>query len=220
MAEPTPANWAAADRYLADTLVGHDPALEAVLAAQREAGLPESEVAPVAGKLLHLLARISGARRILEIGTLAGYSTIWLARALPEGGEVVTIEAEPHHAEIARANLERAGVAERVDIRVGGAIDVLPTLLPGFDLVFIDADKERNTAYLDWAARLGRPGTVIVLDNIGRAGEVADPASSDPKVIGTRAALDMLGTDARFEASALQTVGIKGWDGIAVAVLV
>lgn len=220
MAEPTPANWAAADRYLADTLVGHDPALEAVLAAQREAGLPEIEVAPVAGKLLHLLARISGARRILEIGTLAGYSTIWLARALPEGGEVVTIEAEPHHAEIARANLERAGVAERVDIRVGGAIDVLPTLVPGFDLVFIDADKERNTAYLDWAARLGRPGTVIVLDNIGRAGEVADPASSDPKVIGTRAALDMLGTDARFEASALQTVGIKGWDGIAVAVLV
>lgn len=220
MAASTPENWAAADRYLADTLVGHDPALEAVLASQREAGMPQIEVAPVAGKLLHLIARLSGARRILEIGTLAGYSTIWLARALPDGGEVITIEAEPRHAEIARANVDRAGVGERVDIRVGGAVDVLPTLVPGFDLVFIDADKERNTVYLGWAARLGRPGAVIVLDNIGREGETVDPASDDPMVVGTRAALEMLGSDPRFDASALQTVGVKGWDGIALALLV
>ncbi|OCG76589.1 O-methyltransferase [Microbacterium sediminis] len=220
MAESSPASWAAADRYLAETLVGHDAALEAVLASQRAAGLPEIEVAPVAGKLLHLLARISGARRILEIGTLAGYSTIWLARALPDGGEVVTIEAEPAHAEVARANIDRAGLADRVDIRVGGASEVLPTLVPGFDLVFIDADKERNTLYLDWAARLGHPGTVVVVDNIGREGEIVDPDSADPRVRGTRAGLEMLGTDPRFEASALQTVGIKGWDGIALAVVV
>lgn len=220
MTETVPATWSAADRYLADTLIGRDPALEAVLRSQRAAGMPEIEVAPVAGKLLHLLARISGARRILEIGTLAGYSTIWLARALPEGGEVVTIEAEPAYAEVARVNIERAGLGDRVDIRVGGALDVLPTLVPGFDLVFIDADKERNTHYLDWAARLGHPGTVIVLDNIGREGAIADPASVDPKVIGTRAALEMLGTDPRFDASALQTIGVKGWDGIAVAVVV
>ncbi|WP_203137954.1 O-methyltransferase [Microbacterium sp. JZ31] len=217
--EPTPENWAAADRWLSDLLVGHDPALEEGLAAQQEAGLPAIEVAPVAGKMLHLLTRISGARRVLEIGTLGGYSTTWLARALPDDGRVVTIEAEPANAEVARANLERAGIVERVEIRIGRGADVLPTLEGPFDLVFIDADKESNTTYLDWAARLGRPGTVVVLDNIGRDGEIVRDDSQDPKVRGTRDALEMLGSDPRFDATALQTVGVKGWDGVAIAVV-
>lgn len=219
MAESTPGSWSAADRWLADVLVGSDPALEAAIAAQQAAGMPAIEVAPVAGKLLHLLARVSGARRILEIGTLGGYSTIWLARALPDGGEVVTIEAEPAHADVARANLERAGVADRVDIRVGAALEVLPTLSGPFDLVFIDADKESNTRYLDWAARLGREGALVVLDNIGREGEIVRDDTDDPMVRGTRDALQMLGADPRFDATALQTVGVKGWDGVAVAIV-
>lgn len=221
MAESTPANWRNADDYLVDTLVGRDATLESAVAAQSAAGLPAIEVAPVAGKLLHLLARIAGARRVLEIGTLGGYSTIWLARALDENGRVITIEAEPRNAEVARANIDAAGVGERVKILVGRAAHVLPTLegTEPFDLVFIDADKESNTIYLDWAARLGRPGTVVVLDNIGREGDIVDPYTTDPRVAGTRAALEMLGTDARFEATALQTVGLKGWDGFALALV-
>ncbi|WP_100813690.1 O-methyltransferase [Microbacterium lacus] len=221
MAESTPANWRSADEYLIDSLVGHDAALESAVAAQSAAGLPAIEVAPVAGKLLHLLARIAGARRVLEIGTLGGYSTIWLARALDENGRVITIEAEPRNAEVARANIDAAGVGERVEILVGRAAEVLPTLegTEPFDLVFIDADKESNTIYLDWAARLGRPGTVVVLDNIGREGEIVDPHTTDPRVAGTRAALEMLGADARFDATALQTVGLKGWDGFALALV-
>ena len=221
MAESTPQNWAAADQYLVDTLVSDDPALGAALDAQRDAGLPEIEVAPVSGKLLNLLTRISGARRVLEIGTLGGYSTIWLARAVGEGGEVVTIEAEPTNAAIARASIDAAGVGRRVAIRIGRGADVLPTLEGSepFDLVFIDADKESNTIYLDWAARLGRPGTVIVLDNIGRDGEICNADTSDPRVIGTRDGLRMLGEDPRFDATALQTVGLKGWDGIALAIV-
>ncbi len=216
----TPENWRAADDYLADTLVGHDPALEATLSAQRAAGLPDIEVAPVSGKLLNLLVRISGARRVLEIGTLGGYSTIWMARAVGEHGRVVTVEAEAGNAAIARASIDAAGVGDRVGIRVGRAADVLPTLVGGFDLVFIDADKESNTVYLDWAARLGHPGTVVVLDNIGREGEIARADSTDPMVIGTRDALQMLGEDPRFDATALQTVGLKGWDGVAIALVV
>lgn len=218
--EPTAENWSATDVYLADVLVGHDPALEGVLAAQRDAGMPAIEVAPVAGKLLNLLARMSGARRVLEIGTLGGYSTIWLARAVGEGGRVVTIEAEAGNAAVARASIDSAGVGDRVDIRIGRAADVLPTLVGGFDLVFIDADKESNTVYLDWAARLGRSGTVIVLDNIGREGEIVREDAEDSMVRGTRAALRMLGEDPRFDATALQTVGVKGWDGVAIAVVV
>ncbi|MFY9714845.1 MAG: O-methyltransferase [Microbacterium sp.] len=218
--QSTPAAWADADVYLADTLVGHDPALEAALEAQQAAGLPHIEVAPVAGKLLNLIARMSGARRVLEIGTLGGYSTIWLARAVGEGGSVLTVEAEPGNAAIARASIDAAGVGERVDIRVGRAADVLPTLVGGFDLVFIDADKESNTIYLDWAARLGHAGTVVVLDNIGREGEIVRDDSTDPMVVGTRDALRMLGDDPRFDATALQTVGIKGWDGVALALVV
>lgn len=218
--DSTPGAWRAADDFLAETLVGHDPALDATLAAQRAAGMPAIEVAPVAGKLLNLLVRMAGARRVLEIGTLGGYSTIWMARAVGDEGRVVTIEAEAAHAAVARTNVDAAGMGERVDIRVGRAADVLPTLVGGFDVVFIDADKQSNTIYLDWAAKLGHPGTVVIVDNIGREGEIANPDSSDPMVIGTRDGLRMLGEDPRFDATALQTVGVKGWDGVAIALLV
>lgn len=222
MSDPTPAAWRAVDRYLADTLVGHDPALEAAVAAQQDADLPAIEVAPVNGKLLHLLARISGARRVLEIGTLGGYSTIWLARAVPEDGTVVTIEAEPANAAVARTSIDAAAVGERVEILIGRGADVLPTLDGGepFDLVFIDADKESNTIYLDWAARLGHPGTVIVVDNVVRSGRVADADDDSEQVLGVRAGLAMLSGDPRFDATALQTLDAKGWDGIALAVVV
>ncbi|MCC4249568.1 O-methyltransferase [Microbacterium testaceum] len=209
------------DGFLTDTLIGDDPVLDAALAAQHEAGLPAIEVSPVSAKFLHLLVRISGARRVLEIGTLGGYSTIWLARALPDGGRVVTIEAEEHNAGVARENLERAGVADLVDIRVGRGLDVLPSLVgeEPFDLVFVDADKESNPGYLDWAARLGRPGTVVVLDNVVRGGAVADPPPGDTKVAGARAGVVMLAEDPRFDATALQTLDRKGWDGLALAVV-
>lgn len=222
MTEPTLQNWQAADEFLSELLVGSDPALESALRAQRAAGMPEIEVAPVAGKLLNLVARIAGAQRVLEIGTLGGYSTIWLARAVGTDGGVTTIEAEPGNAAIARSSIDAAGVGERVSIRIGRAADVLPTLAGSapFDLVFIDADKESNTVYLDWAARLGRPGTVVILDNVGRDGEIVNPDTTDPKVIGTREGLRMLAEDPRFDATALQTVGVKGWDGIALAVVV
>jgi len=221
MAEPNRDAWMGVDAYLSDLLVGHDEALEAAIADQDAAGLPSIEVAPVNGKLLHLLVRIRGARRVLEIGTLGGYSTIWMARGIPDDGVVVSVEAEPRNAEVARASLKRAGVAEKVQVLVGRAAEVLPTLEggEGFDLVFIDADKESNTVYLDWAARLGRPGTVVVLDNIGRSGEVADASSDSSQVIGTRRALEMLARDPRFDATALQTLDRKGWDGIAVALV-
>lgn len=219
---PTLEAWKAVDTYFSDTLVGHDPALEAAIAHQEEAGLPAIEVAPVNGKFLHLLARIAGARRVLEIGTLGAYSTIWLARALPADGRVVTIEAEPDNAEIARSNLERAGVSDKVDIRVGRGEHVLPSLADEepFDLVFIDADKESNTLYIDWAARLGRAGTVVVVDNVGRGGAVADPGTTSSQVIGTRRGLELLGSDDRFDATALQTLDAKGWDGVALAIVV
>jgi predicted O-methyltransferase YrrM len=219
---PTPVAWRAVDRYFTDTLVGHDADLEAAVTAQHEAGMPAIEVAPVNGKLLHLLARICGARRVLEIGTLGAYSTIWLARALPDDGRVITIEAEQDNAAVARSNLERAGVSDKVDIRIGRGEHVLPTLAQEepFDLVFIDADKESNTIYLDWAARLGREGTVVVVDNVGRAGAVADPDSTASHVVGTRRGLEMLGGDPRFDATALQTLDAKGWDGVALALVV
>ena len=221
MAEPTPDAWRRVDTYLTETLVGHDADLESAVAEQNSAGLPAIEVAPVSGKLLHLLVRISGARRVLEIGTLGAYSTIWMARGIPDEGTVVTIEAEPANAAIARTNLDRAGVGEKVDIRIGRGDEVLPTLQdePPFDFVFIDADKESNTVYIDWAARLGHPGTVVVVDNIGRGGEVANPATTASHVIGTQRGLEMLGRDPRFDATALQTLDLKGWDGVAIAVV-
>lgn len=223
MADSTPENWRRVDDYLAATLLDDDPALTAARSDSLAAGLPAIEVTPLAGKLLHLLARMTRARRVLEVGTLGGYSTIWLARGIPRDGRVVTLELEQRHADVARANLERAGVSEQVEIIVGRAADTLPRIADRgdepFDLVFIDADKESNTIYIDWAIRLGHPGTVIVVDNVGRAGDVADPGSDDSMVIGTRRALELLGSDSRVDATALQTVGAKGWDGFAVAIV-
>ncbi|MDN3494591.1 O-methyltransferase [Planococcus sp. APC 4015] len=222
MTDPTPDAWHRVDAYLTRTLVGDDPGLDQAVADQRAGGLPPIEVAPVNGKLLNLLVRIAGARRVLEIGTLGAYSTIWMARAVAEGGHVVTIEAEAGNVAVARANLDRAGVGDRVEIKHGRASDVLPALEGSepFDFVFIDADKESNTIYLDWAARLGRPGTVVVVDNIARGGEVANPASERSDVIGTQRGLEMLARDPRFDATALQTLDAKGWDGVAVALVV
>ncbi|WJL96008.1 O-methyltransferase [Microbacterium sp. ET2] len=222
MSLPTPDAWTRVDRYLSDTLVGEDAALHEAVLDQRAAGLPAIEVAPLTGKFLHLMVRVTGARRVLEIGTLAGYSAIWMARALPEGGRVVTVEAEPQNAAVARTNLARAGVSERVRIAEGRAADVLPTLVgeAPFDLVFIDADKESNTVYLDWAARLGRPGTVVIVDNVVRSGEVANPASESLQVHGVRRGLEMLARDPRFDATAFQTLDAKGWDGVALAMVV
>jgi predicted O-methyltransferase YrrM len=224
MADFTPDSWKRVDDYLTATLIDDDPTLTEAVSDSRASGLPAIEVSPLAGKLLHLLARMSGARRVLEVGTLGGYSTIWLARGIPSDGRVVTLEAVQEHADLARANLVRAGVSEKVEIVVGRAADTLPVIAERddepFDLVFIDADKQSNTIYLDWAIRLGRPGTVIVVDNIGRAGEVADAESDDEMVIGTRRALELLGADPRLDATALQTVGVKGWDGVAIAIVV
>ena len=221
MADSTPENWRRVDDYLAATLLDDDPALTDARSDSDAAGLPAIEVTPLAGKLLHLLARMTGARHVLEVGTLGGYSTIWLARGIPRDGRVVTLEREQKHADVARANLERAGVSGQVEIVVGRAADTLPRIAERgdepFDLVFIDADKESNTIYLDWAIRLGHPGTVIVVDNVGREGEVADPGTEDSMVIGTQRGLELLGSDPRVDATALQTVGAKGWDGIAIA---
>ncbi|GAB3156226.1 O-methyltransferase [Microbacterium neimengense] len=216
---PTPDGWRAVDAYLAEALVEKDSALEHARAAQDAAGLPAIEVVPLTGKLLHLLARMIGARRVLEIGTLGGYSTIWLARAVGEQGRVTTIEAEPRNAAVARKSIDDAGVGERVEIRPGRAADVLPQLEGPFDLVFIDADKESNTIYLDWAARLGRTGTVVVVDNVVRAGRIVDPENHESQVEGVRRSLKMLADDDRFDATAVQTLDAKGWDGFAVALI-
>lgn len=199
------------DAFLTATLVPDDPVLDV-------ADLPPISVSPPQGKLLSLLARALGARRILEVGTLAGYSAIWLARALPADGSLVTLEFSPHHAEVARANLVRAGVAASVSVVVGPALETLPGLAGPFDLVFIDADKTNNVAYLDWAVRLGRTGTVIVLDNVVRSGAILSP-DADANAAATRAALEWLGSDPRVDATAIQMVGGKGWDGFALAVV-
>jgi len=214
--------WSQVDAYIADKLVGADDPV-AALAANAAAGLRPMDVSPAQGKFLSLLVRMTGARRVLEVGTLGGYSTIWMARALPEGGELVTLEYEPHHAEVATRNIAAAGLSERVTIHVGAAAETLPVIAAAspqpFDLVFIDADKPSNTIYLDWAIKLSRPGTVIVLDNVVRDGRVIDGTSVDPSVVGTRAAFDMISTHPRLSASALQTVGAKGWDGFAIMIV-
>jgi len=217
------ARWTAVDAYLSGRFAPEDAALEGALRAGAAAGLPAINVAPNQGKLLQVLARAIGAQRILEVGTLAGYSAIWLARALPEDGRLVTIEADPAHADVARANLAAAGLAGRVELRVGLALDVLPRLAAEgqgpFDLVFVDADKENIPAYFRWAHRLSRPGALIVVDNVVRDGEVADPNSTDPRVQGVRRFNDLVAAEPRVSASAIQTVGSKGWDGLAVAVV-
>jgi predicted O-methyltransferase YrrM len=211
--------WTAVDTYFTELLVPPDPALEAALAASAAAGLPPMQVSPSQGKLLMLLARLHGARRILEIGTLGGYSTIWLARALPEGGRVVTLEADPRYAEVARANVARAGLSDVVEVRVGPALATLAGLDGTFDFVFIDADKASNPPYLEWSLKLSRPGSVIVADNVVRRGEVVDPASANPSVQGIRRFTELLAADPRVTATAIQTVGEKGYDGFALALV-
>jgi predicted O-methyltransferase YrrM len=215
--------WTAVDRYLVETLIPADPILEAALAANAAADLPAIDVAPNQGKFLHLLARIQDARRILEIGTLGGYSTIWLARAVPPNGLVATLEFDPRHAKVAAANIERAGLADRVQILAGPALDSLAQLhasgAPPFDLIFIDADKPNNPAYLEWSLRLSRPGTVIVGDNVIRDGEVANAESADAEVQGVRRFFDLMAADPRLDATALQTVGAKGYDGFSLALV-
>jgi predicted O-methyltransferase YrrM len=212
--------WTDVDHYLTEVLVGADPALSAALEASEAAGLPAIQVSPPQGKLLHLLARAIGARRILEIGTLGGYSGIWLARALPEGGRLVTLEIEPKHAEVAQANFERAGVADRVEIRQGPALETLPQLEGPFDLVFIDADKPSNPDYFEWGLRLARVGSFIIVDNIVRSGAVLDGQGGDPTITGVRRVNELIAAEPRVVATALQMVGVKGWDGFALALVV
>ncbi|MFE5886568.1 O-methyltransferase [Streptomyces hydrogenans] len=213
--------WNDVDAYVTDLLVPADEALTAALADSAAAGLPEIAVAPNQGKFLHLLARVQGARRILEIGTLGGYSTIWLARALPADGRLITLEYDPRHAEVARGNLARAGLADRVEVRTGPALDTLPLLekegAGPFDLVFVDADKANNPHYVSWALKLSRPGTLVVVDNVVRGGRVAAPDPSDPAITGTRAMFELVANEPRLDATALQTVGAKGHDGLLIA---
>jgi predicted O-methyltransferase YrrM len=215
----SPDTWTAVDRYLTDLLMPPDPALAAALADSAAAGLPAINVSPPLGKLLHLLARIRGAKNILEIGTLGGYSTIWLARALPPGGRLVTLEFEPKHAAVARTNIDRAGLSDVVELRLGNALDTLPQLAGPFDLVFIDADKPSTPAYFTWALKLSRPGSLIVVDNVVRSGGVADPKNEDANVRGVRKCLEMMAAEPRVTATAIQTVGGKGYDGFALAVV-
>jgi predicted O-methyltransferase YrrM len=216
--------WTIVDDYIADLFVPHDPALDAALAASVAAGLPAIQVSPAQGKMLNLLARIQGARKILEIGTLGGYSTIWLARALPADGRLITLEADAKHAEIARANIANAGLADIVELRLGRAIDTLPQLVAEgrgpFDLIFIDADKPGYPAYLDWVVKLSRRGSLIIADNVVRKGEVSNPASADPNVQGVQRFNQLLAADLRVSSTVIQTVGCKGYDGFALGVVI
>lgn len=215
--------WSSVDDYITSTIVGHDPILEGALERSAAAGLPAISVSPPQGKLLFLLARAMHARRILELGTLGGYSTIWLARALPRGGRVITLELEPKHAEVARDNLRRANLARRVDIRVGPALDALDQLIAEavkpFDLIFIDADKPRIPDYYERALALSHPGSTIIVDNVVREGKLADASSDDANVQGVRRFHELLTHDERVSATTIQTVGAKGYDGFALAVV-
>ena len=218
------AQWTAVDEYIDRSLVKPDAALDFVLEASAAAGLPAISVSASQGKLLFLLARAIGARRILELGTLGGFSGIWLARALAAGGQLVTVEADPAHAVIARQSFDRAGVADLVELRVGAALEILPRLAaeagPPFDLVFIDADKGNYAEYLDWAIRLCREGGMIIADNVVRDGQVIDPASDDASVRGARRFMSAVATDPRVTATAIQTVGVKGYDGFALMLVI
>jgi predicted O-methyltransferase YrrM len=215
--------WTAVDEYLAELLVPHDDALEATLAAIAAAGLPAISVSPLQGKLLHLLARLSRAERILEIGTLGGYSTIWLARALPPHGYVLTLEIDPHHAEVARANFNRAGLSDRVDLQLAPARESLARMIAErvapFDFVFIDADKTSAPEYFAASLELTHPGSVIIVDNVVREGAVIDADSSDENVQGVRRLIAQIGQEPRVTATTLQTVGLKGYDGFVLAVV-
>jgi predicted O-methyltransferase YrrM len=207
--------WNEIDDYLVERLVPHDAALDNALSRAEAAGLPQIQVSVVQGKLLYLLARMMGARSILEIGTLAGYSTIWLGRALPDDGRLVTLELDPAHAEVARANLSDAGLDNRVEVRVGAALDTLPQLDGPFDLVFIDADKVSSPEYITWALRLGRPGTIVILDNVVRGGDLL--TAGDPNAAGMREAVELVSAEPRFDGTTIQTVGSKGHDGFLIA---
>jgi predicted O-methyltransferase YrrM len=215
--------WTAVDEYFDGTLIPQDPTLDAARARSAAEGLPDIAVTPGQGRLLHLIARLCGARRILEIGTLGGYSGIWLARALPQGGQLISLELDPHHAEVARANLKGAGVDDRAQVRVGRAVDSLAALAEEgaepFDLVFIDADKQSTADYFRWALALTRVGSLIVVDNVIRGGGVIDARSEDPAVQGVRRFNEMLAHEPTVSATAIQTVGSKGWDGFALALV-
>ncbi len=215
--------WTKVDEYLGSLLVPDDAALQNALKTSAEAGLPPIQVSPVQGKLLHLLARSIKARRILEIGTLGAYSTIWLARSLDAGGRLVTLEFEPLHAKVAQANIHAAGLDAVVELRLGRALDLLPVLASEqadpFDLIFIDADKVNTSAYFQWALKLSRPGTIIIADNVVRKGAIADPSSEDPAVQAMQQFLSMLAAEPRVSETALQTVGAKGYDGFALALV-
>ncbi|WP_261523166.1 O-methyltransferase [Burkholderia multivorans] len=215
--------WNRVDAYFSATLVPSDDVLDAALAASEAAGLPAINVAPNQGKLLQILATIRGARRILEVGTLGGYSTIWLARALPPEGRLVTLELDPAHAAVATQNIARAGFADVVSVVVGSAKDSLARLIADgeapFDFIFIDADKDNNRAYLDAALKLSRPGTVIVVDNVVRRGRVADPDNRDPDVVGVREGFARIVAEPRLTTTAVQTVGQKGWDGFSISIV-
>ncbi|HEX4053366.1 MAG TPA: O-methyltransferase [Tepidisphaeraceae bacterium] len=215
--------WTAVDRYMTQMLVPPDPALDEALRASAAAGLPAINVSPNQGKLLMLLALLRGARSILEIGTLGGYSTIWLARGLAKGGRLITLEADPKHAEIARSNIARAGVADVVELVLGKALDALPRLAANgrgpFDLIFIDADKPSNPDYFSWAMKLSQPGSLIIIDNVVRDGKVIDAASGDAGVRGVRRMNELIAAEPRVIATAIQTVGIKGYDGFAIALV-
>jgi len=215
--------WTAVDRYITDTLIPADPVLDAALAASNDAGLPAIAVAPNQGRFLMILAQAIGARSILEMGSLGGYSTIWLARALPADGKLITLEADAKHAEVARANIARAGFADKVELRLGKALDTLPAIaaegLGPFDLIFIDADKGNYPGYLEWALRLSRPGTLIIGDNVVRDGKVIDAADTDPSVQGVRRMNEIIAGEQRLTATAIQTVGSKGYDGVMIAIV-
>ena len=215
--------WVAVEQYLSDAVVHQEAALRRAVQSAADAGMPAIEVTPNAGKLLKLLVMTSRAKRVLEIGTLAGFSTIWMAQGLPDEGRLVTCEYLAKHAEVARRNVDAAGVGHKVDIRVGAALDTLPALenedQDPFDFVFIDADKENDPQYLEWAIRLGRPGTTIVMDNVVWEGAVLDPALDEVNAPGIISALKMMGEDSRLDATVIQTVGSKGWDGFALAVV-
>jgi predicted O-methyltransferase YrrM len=221
--------WSAVDNYIAGQLIGSDPVLEQALMDSSAAGLPAIAVTPAQGKLLELLARVQGARTILELGTLGGYSTIWLARALPTGGRLVTLEAEPRYAEVARVNIARAGFGDVVEIRLGPALETLPGLAAEgagpFDLIFIDADKGNYPGYFEWSLKLSRPGTVIIGDNVVRDGAILDPGAKDPLtgdtelIRGVRRFYELLASETRVSATAIQTVGDKGYDGFVLALV-
>jgi len=215
--------WTAVDRYITDLLVPSDPVLDAALRDSAAADLPPINVAPNQGKLLQLLALAQGARRILEIGTLGGYSTIWLGRALPADGRLITLEADPKHAAVASANIARAGLADVVEVRLGMALDTLPRLFEEgcgpFDLIFIDADKQNIPEYFEWSLKLSRRGSLIIVDNVIRNGDVIDATSDDPSVVGVRRFNELLAAEPRVSATAIQTVGVKGYDGFAMVLV-